>query len=1009
MVVSKKKLKSVEKAVSPVACDVLQTCIQKPVESSSFPVKTESTDHSSSQKDVSDTLLAASSVSNVISFQGEQDETSCSPRKENALTSPRKENALSWPPRKQLPTPTSPTPQALPLPPSPVTEDLGVASGWTFTASPLHITEDKFLDDIPEESGDEWDNLHTHTIQELQQQNQQHKQQRRQHRRPAAPRSRSSARPAVPMRGCLKKAKSESSLCEKPRVDSLYDEMMSGSWDSGKVLERSASVSEMDCRSRSQSDAERATLHHSAGKLYLDEVDVDHRVALIIGKSVTTCTPSPSSVKKMDGSRAEDWLLSFTKEEINKHTAPKSAASAARLSARSRPSHGEGWNSKRVYGLDLSHFVQAGTDEDPSLENECEGTKRDSTHASVEGLNIDCDSSQVAEDGESSECSPRSPSAEQKLFHSEFYSLCLVESNRSLVTSSMEGMHEYGHGEDGDSHDPNSFQARLTHPSYIREGIHAREFDEISSQIASLTRTVNELSRSLNSLNSGGSGDSTHDLRNSGVTDDYHREGASGDAASAKRDYVDGYHWVEDEFYLTSCGGEVIIGSSALLDEEGLDDFGEGGAGEEGGLFHMDDNDHEIADDAQDDFFCIRIPHQMEGKASFAQKARPSSGYLESEQVLASLAQFRYNSDGQLDRQNAGNGGTDPSAIGWRAGTSTSQTSLSHLHPAITSKHGRVSDENLLADREHRANLLDSMLPSGESNDSLSSDIGLDHMMCQRLMGRKGKLDAVRFALPKQRPTVDFSKFFIRYGSPEQDAVAAFDFLEEIVTSDSGSENLAESRRSRSASHPLSREVVIRQAEARRSADVRRADRSPRPLSESDFAKFRLPDSCARSNAVSPSEQRPFSFGSISTSGQQFESLRTQDVRSKTSFGLNPLVHAATAKGVSPSPLTPPPKRHRLRRRRKRVETKDKSQPAGVTDGQDKSQRKQGATSRTSASRKGQGSRGKRSGEKLHREWHDVKVGDAVNNTLSLSDSCCDSGSSSSPSSPCPTPNLDRF
>ena len=42
---------------------------------------------------------------------------------------------------------------------------------------------------------------------------------------------------------------------------------------------------------------------------------------------------------------------------------------------------------------------------------------------------------------------------------------------------------------------------------------------------------------------------------------------------------------------------------------------------------------------------------------------------------------------------------------------------------------------------QHRANLLDSMLPSGgESNDSLSSDIGLDHMMCQRLMGRKGTL-----------------------------------------------------------------------------------------------------------------------------------------------------------------------------------------------------------------------------------------------------------------------------
>nr|KAG5714787.1 hypothetical protein BaRGS_000275 [Batillaria attramentaria] len=768
----------------------------------------------------------------------------------NMLHSPsssRREYTLSWPPRKQLSSPVSPPQPA-------ATEDVSVAGGWTFAASPLHISEDKFLDDIPEESSDEWDNLYVHTVQELQQRNQQHKQQQQQ--RTQEQRSSNSSGRIISWsfdwsHACLTKAKSETNLYEKQQAASLYDEMMSGSWDSSKVLERSASVSEMDCRSRSVCAEERSTLHRTAGKLSLDEVDVDQRVALITGKTFTmsdsvdesegemetkkqlndlwnmlmaqqplslpawkpqqtaeelkkSCTPSPASLQKMDGSSAEDWLLRFTKEEIEKHTAPKSAARKG-ISPLTRNSQDEGWDSKRVHGLDLSQIVQPGADN---------------------VLEVQCDTSQSMDEGESSECSPRSPSAEQKLFHSEFYSLCLVESNRSLVTSSMEGMHERGRGDDGDSHqphdssDPNSFQSRLPHPSYIREGIHVREFDEISHQIASLTRTVDELNRSLNSLNSGESGDSNQDLRSCGATGGLHEEGASGDAGAAKHDYVDGYHWVDDEFYLTSCGGEVIIGSSALLEDDD-EDLGEG-AGEEGGFFHLQDNDDAIADDAQDDFYCIRIPHRSESKGPHGQQDRPSSGYLESEQVLASLAQFRYNSDGQLDRQNTGGGG-DPTARGWITGTSSSHTSLSHLHPVITSKRGQASEENLLADREHRANLLDSMLPSGESNDSLSSDIGLDHMMCQRLMGRKGKMDAVRFALPKQRPAVDFTKFFLRYGKPEQDAVAAFDFLEDIPTSDSGSENLGDSlsRRSRSASHPLSREVVMRQAEARRSVELR--------------------------------------------------------------------------------------------------------------------------------------------------------------------------------------------
>lgn len=159
------------------------------------------------------------------------------------VSATRRENVMSWPPRKAVPSLSSPSGHS-PVPHVDYSAPCQ-ASGWEPVTSPLHMNEDKILDDIPEESGDEWDNLHIHSTQERQLQQQQQQLQQQQRGREVKSASKSSRASAERSGRCLRKAKSETNLGEKPRVASLFDEMMSGSWDSGKVLERSASVSEV--------------------------------------------------------------------------------------------------------------------------------------------------------------------------------------------------------------------------------------------------------------------------------------------------------------------------------------------------------------------------------------------------------------------------------------------------------------------------------------------------------------------------------------------------------------------------------------------------------------------------------------------------------------------------------------------------------------------------------------------------------------------------------------------
>ncbi|XP_064598006.1 uncharacterized protein LOC135464511 [Liolophura sinensis] len=148
----------------------------------------------------------------------------------------------------------------------------------------------------------------------------------------------------------------------------------------------------------------------------------------------------------------------------------------------------------------------------------------------------------------------------QTSFRREFYSLCRVGSNKSLCSGSgiMGSDLDLGALNSGNAvvGTPleNCVQDLCTNPSLATGTSNEKmaEFDKISQQIASLSQTVDDLNRSLSSLDSVGG--SSGDLR----LDDFQ--------PSNKEESTDGFHWVEDdEFYLEPCSGEVMVRDVALL------------------------------------------------------------------------------------------------------------------------------------------------------------------------------------------------------------------------------------------------------------------------------------------------------------------------------------------------------------------------------------------------------------------------------------------------------------
>ena len=176
----------------------------------------------------------------------------------------------------------------------------------------------------------------------------------------------------------------------------------------------------------------------------------------------------------------------------------------------------------------------------------------------------DCHSDQGSELS-SKEMSPF-PDGEQNhgKFNSDYYSLCKVGSNRSLFSGSNDGDNECDDTkEDNSKTPPHTCHKESKGDDPTCQGCvrtrNTLEFDQISAQLACLSKTVNALHQSLDSLNDSDNESSAH-------VEEPCELNAEGGQRSTFKD-TDGYQWVEDdEFYITPSGGELIMGNSPFSD-----------------------------------------------------------------------------------------------------------------------------------------------------------------------------------------------------------------------------------------------------------------------------------------------------------------------------------------------------------------------------------------------------------------------------------------------------------
>ncbi|GFS18751.1 Nck-associated protein 5 [Elysia marginata] len=617
----------------------------------------------------------------------------------------------------------------------------------------------------------------------------------------------------------LRKSKSEHSLSMKPASTSAFDAFFGSVWDSGKMLERSASVSELDLlskRSGSLSDIEGLSDSYegwdqpSSTEFVADMMasswpPTQHRPAsgsscdsaqpLSVGQGPAHTNHVQQSIITTCGStRNGNAQFFFQRYHFYKSHHHNHHQFQRRQGSRSfhhpHPLH------LQPLRLDLSDVTEL--DE--------EGSERGDTGSSFRG-SLDMSGRLTDEEGSSKLTSDESPRLEVNgqttCFNSQFYSLCKVDSNRSLQSSvnnsrerlSLTSLNESCEKDEAaiqiecvnkkNCKSPDEEGAKCcSHHRNDDNDIAAKEFDEISRQIANLSKTVDEINNSLSSLTSG---EFESDASCTGLKRPFclNQELLLDSATTAslasslpkltreRNDIIDGYHWVNDEFLLISGSGQIIAGgrrhSNGEQDEDGhssnnIQDFAQDCSSS------SETNDTE---DAREEFLHISTVSAISSPDLSTCNRPPSGNWTLSrpfdggqddifarsnfDTVRENIAvadrvqrSNRIENPTQIDKKNkidlqrAENEDKLPGDGAPETGTSVKSLSIPEIKLHESQGIEAESGNGIHCSESDTEDVCVGSLGTShlDSDDSLASDIGLDHMMCQRLFGQKGEVNA---------------------------------------------------------------------------------------------------------------------------------------------------------------------------------------------------------------------------------------------------------------------------
>ncbi|XP_063412241.1 serine-rich adhesin for platelets-like isoform X3 [Mytilus trossulus] len=525
---------------------------------------------------------------------------------------------------------------------------------------------------------------------------------------------------------------SDSDLEKISKRQSVDDFKDIGNISSGKALERSVSLSGLNTKTEILANMKLApTLRRSCRQSLINEINVNDRVQDIVKEHIL------KQLANSVDSESDDDLQNYSFDQL--------------LAKKQRQNY-------------LAQSFESKFNQPAPFKNQCDFPE-DSFSSNYHENEATFSSNEEREEKGRQSSKESSPMGEKpSKFRSDYYSLCMVGSNRSLFSGSNEG--------ESDQiliDEPQCVNCK--DPSNCRQCTKAKnteEFDEISRQLQSLSKTVNALQQSLtgvDSCDSDAESNEDHSHMFISPNSDFHG---------------DGYQWVEDdEFYLTPCGGELIMGASPFSDTgacaEWINEYADDTSCNDEFEFYGNFADEKI------DVRQFQAPIKEEEEIHKYEESRtvtppeskspiqrgkngpqPCDSYSKQKALkkLRGEGHVRHHSDGHLSK------------INHESKANGTEERIGSIY-----RSRETTEDNKMSDPQVRAAMLDAMVHlSGASMDSLDDNIGVDHVMCSRLLG--GDKGPVRST--GTRSAVDLSQFFVRYGEPEEEAVAAFDFLDEI-------------------------------------------------------------------------------------------------------------------------------------------------------------------------------------------------------------------------------------